>query len=142
MGQSTQVTSKQREMPLLGNVKRDLATVQDSVLNGCDSLLDAIHVCVHLGRLPHYAIAQRLGIDKGHWARMMQGQAHFPTNKIQALMETCGNLAPFQFLARQMGIRIAEDEEAAEERRLRNRLAELEAKRQSTGLNEGQRLAA
>src|SRR5688572_11343407 len=81
MGPSTQVPQRQLQgfaaMPA-----REPMKVESHWLSSCASLLDAIHLCIHLSKLPHYAIAERLGVDKGHWTRMMQGQAHFPTNKM------------------------------------------------------------
>ena len=141
MGQSTQRNEAQREMPLLGEAKKP-ARVRDELLNSCESLLDSVHLCVQIGRLPHYAVAQRLGIDKGHWARMMQGQAHFPTNKMQMLMEVCGNLAPLQFLAMQSGFQVFEDPVAMELDQIERRKAEILANRPSTFVSERPRLAA
>ena len=97
-----------------------------SLLRTCDNLLDAIHLCIHMSRLPHYAIAQRLGVDKGHWTRMMQGQAHFPTNKLKMLMEMCGNYAPMQWLAASTGFELFEDAKAKRREELQRELAELE----------------
>ena len=117
--------------------------VKDYVLNSCESLLDAIHICIQVGRLPHYAVAQRLGIDKGHFARMMTGQAHFPTNKIGQLMRICGNLAPLQFMAKEMGHEVFEDPMALELARIERRREEiLSARGPSTFINQSQPLAA
>jgi hypothetical protein len=96
-------------------------------LSMCQSLLDAIHLCIHLSRLPHYVIAERLGIDRGHWTRMMQAQAHFPTNKMKALMELCGNYAPMQWLARETGFELFEDAKSKRKEELRRELEQLEA---------------
>lgn len=98
-------------------------------LSMCQSLLDAVHLCIHLSKLPHYVIAGKLGIDRGHWTRMMQGQAHFPTNKLQLLMEVCRNFAPLQWLAKSSGLTIYEDPLAMEERDLEARLAVVKARR-------------
>ena len=126
---------------MLGVVPRP-KRVREELLNSCDSLLDAIHLCVQIGRLPHYAVAERLGIDKGHWARMMQGQAHFPTNKIQSLMEVCGNYAPLQWQNQAAGFQMFENPEEMELAQLEARRAALLAKRPSTFINDRSQLAA
>ncbi len=128
-------------MSLLSGMPRP-QKVREELLNSCDSLLDAIHICVQIGRLPHYAIAKRLGIDKGHWARMMQGQAHFPTNKIDQLMEVCGNFAPLQWLASRSGFQVFESPEDMELEQIERRRAQLLARRQSTFVSERGQLAA
>lgn len=101
--------------------------VEPQYLNTCGDLLDAIHLCIHLSRLPHYVIAEKLGIDRGHWTRMMQGQAHFPTRKLNMLMQVCGNYAPMQFLAMSTGFELFEDAKAKRKEELRRELAELES---------------
>lgn len=101
--------------------------VDDMYVAKCNDLLDAIHLCVHLSRLPHYALAERLGIDRGHWTRIMQGQAHFPTRKLGQLMQLCGNYAPMQFMARESGFQLFEDAKAKRKEELRRELAALEA---------------
>jgi hypothetical protein len=101
--------------------------VDPELLVGCNTFLDAIHRCIHLSHLPNYVIAQKLGIDKSHWTRMMQAQAHFPTNKMQALMELCGNYAPLQWLAMNCGFEIKENDKAQKIARLERELAALKA---------------
>lgn len=58
---------------------------------------------------------------------MMQGQAHFPTNKLTDLMRTCGNYAPMQYLSQAMGFELFEDAKSKRREELRSELAQLEA---------------
>lgn len=116
----------QTHMRLLGETRKP-DYVELKLLGQCETLLQAIHLCVHLSRLPHYAIAEKLGIDRGHWTRMMQGQAHFPTNKLASLMQLCGNYAPLQWLAKATGQEIAIDQRELRKQQLRRELAELDA---------------
>jgi hypothetical protein len=116
----------QREMRLLGETRKP-DYVELKLLAQCESLLQAIHLCIHLSQLPHYVVAEKLGVDRGHWTRMMQGQAHFPTNKIAALMQVCGNYAPLQWLAKATGQEIAVDQRELRRQQLRRELAELDA---------------
>jgi hypothetical protein len=92
----------QREIRMLGETRKP-DYVEMKLLNQCETLLQAIHLCIQLSRYKHYAICDKLGIDRGHWTRMMQGAAHFPTNKLAALMQLCGNYAPLQWLAKATG---------------------------------------
>lgn len=116
----------QRHLPLLAETPRP-AQVDPELLNTCATFLDAIHLCIHLSHLPNYVIAQKLGIDKSHWTRMMQAQAHFPTNKMQMLMELCGNYAPLQWLAMHCGFDIKDNDKAQKIARLERELAALKA---------------
>lgn len=130
MGQSTQLSGgqSQRFMPFMAEVKKP-EPVSNALIRQCDTMLDAIHLCIHLAKLPHYAIAERLGIDKGHWTRMMQSQAHFPPNKLKHLMDVCQNFAPLQWLAQAAGQELKVDPLLAEEQMLRARLAAIETAR-------------
>jgi plasmid maintenance system antidote protein VapI len=125
MGPSTQVSETQRPRGPLREIQKP-KKVEGALLSTCDSMLDAIHLCIHLSRLPHYVIAENLGVDKGHWTRMMQGQAHFPTNKMKTLMDVCGNYAPIQWLAAQTGFELFEDARTKRKDELRRELEQLE----------------
>lgn len=58
---------------------------------------------------------------------MMQGQAHFPTNKLTNLMHVCGNYAPMQYLSQAMGFELFEDAKSKRKEELRRELEQLEA---------------
>jgi len=123
--ESSAVNHSQLRLPMLSEAGTP-ALADDSILRHCDSMLDAIHLCIHLSHLPHEAICKRLGIDKGHWSRLLQGQAHFPPNKMQALMELAGNYAPLQWLAAACGFELFKDAKAQRVAELRAELAKLE----------------
>ena len=130
MGPSTEVTPSQpqtqRPMRLLGEVRKP-DYVEHKLLAQCETLLQAIHLCVHLSSLPHWVVCEKLGVDRGHWTRIMQGQAHFPTNKLAMLMEVCRNYAPLQWLAKATGQEIAIDQRELRKQQLRQELADLDA---------------
>lgn len=140
MGPSTQVLQPQRAWALPAAMEKP-APVDESLIAQCDTLLDAILLCVHLSRVPSGTIAKRLGVDPGHWTRILQGQAHFPTNKMKSLMDLCRNLAPLQWLARAAGVPVVLDECERRKAALRRELALLESDGQSTELNEHQAAA-
>lgn len=109
----------QRQMPFLSEARQPALVPQD-LLSLCVTKLDAVRLCIQLSRLPHAAISESLAIDKGHWSRIMQGQAHFPTNKEGDLMRLCGNYAPLQWAANEAGFDLNARDERAQ------RIAELE----------------
>lgn len=113
----------QREMPFLSQLKQPVM-VQDALLTSCKHRLDAIRLCVQLSSLSNEVIAEQLGIDKGHFSRIMQGKAHFPDAKSVELMMLCGNYAPLQFEAMACGFNLFKD---AKQQRRAELMAELQA---------------
>jgi len=101
----------QREMAVHGE-PRKLQNVSIELLKMCDDELDAVRLCIQLSSFTHEYIGKELSIDKGHFSRMMQGQAGFPTHKRLALMQLCGNRAPIQYEAMQSGCDLVESKDA------------------------------
>src|SRR5574343_1642604 len=102
---SSPLNHSQREMPFMAPV-RGVTDAPDHLIGLCKTGHEAVQLCIQLSRLPNQEVCDQLGIDKGHWSRIMQGQAHFPTSKRIALMRVCGNRAPLQYEAEQMGMRL------------------------------------
>lgn len=80
------------------------------------TFLSAIVLCVQLSGLDDKEIYLSLGIDAGHWSRIMKGDAHFPVDKIDTLMTMCGNEVPLQWMAQKRGYRLVMLKSAAESR--------------------------
>ena len=93
------------------------------------TLLGAIALCVQLSGLEPKEVYLSLGIDAGHWSRIMAGEAHFPVNKLDGLMDLCGNEVPLIWLAHQRGYALTLLRTEAE-RRAEVAEAEAEALRQ------------
>jgi hypothetical protein len=123
--QSPEGNASQRLIPLLAEAPTP-AEIDGALVAQCESMLDAIHLCIYLSRLPNEVICKRLGIDKGHWSRMLQSQAHFPPNQLIPLMNLCGNYVPLQWLSMSCGFLLKLDDKQAEIEALRARLAKLE----------------
>lgn len=92
-------------------------------------LLAAINLCIDVSGLDDKEIYLSLEIDAGHFSNIRKGKqgCHFPTNKIEELMELCGNEIPLIWLAdrRGKGLHMLETES---ERLLKvERAARLEA---------------
>jgi hypothetical protein len=114
----------QREMAVHGEPKK-LQNVPLELLKMCEDELDAVRLCIQLSGHTHEFIGKKLSIDKGHFSRMMQGQAGFPTHKRVRLMELCSNRAPVQFEVMQVGL--GDEQMVSEDTSLAARVDELEA---------------
>lgn len=117
----------QRQMPMLGEARKPQLAPWDLVAK-CRHRLDAIRLCVQLSHLANDTLCARLGLDKGHFTRMMQGRAHFPDAKSVDLMNVCGNYAPLQYEAMACGFQLFEDVKKKREQEL---LEELETLRRT-----------
>lgn len=113
----------QREMPFMAQAKQPVL-IPVELLGACNNRLDAIRLCVQLSSLSNEVVAESLGIDKGHFSRIMQGKAHFPDSKSIELMYLCGNYAPMQYEALICGFQLYKD---PKEQRKAELLAELQA---------------
>jgi predicted DNA-binding protein (UPF0251 family) len=113
---------QQREMGIFGEL-RPITDAPVELVKMCDDELEAIHLCIQLGSHTHDYIGKKLGIDRGHFSRMLSGAAGFPTTKRLALMRLCGNRAPVQYEVMNIGMDGCVDENAA----LRGKVAALEA---------------
>ena len=60
-------------------------------------------LCIQLSRMSHEAVCDQLGIDKGHFSRMLSGRANFSVRKINTLARVCGNVALLQWMANDLG---------------------------------------
>lgn len=131
---STELNPTQGELrPLLGNVNRNLE-VDWALIAKCNDEQDALLLCVHLSRLSNEEIARQLGIDKGHWTRIMQGRGNLPARKRTQLMSICGNIAPIQYEAMRFGRQLKQADIEREEKELLDRLARVQAQKKVMAL--------
>ena len=118
------------ELALARSVER--IEVPADLIEKQKSLSAAIALCIQLSGLEEKEVYMTLGIDAGHWTRIMKGDAHFPVNKLDVLMDLCGNEAPLQWQAKKRGYALVmiktEAERRAEEAEERLRAAEAENK--------------
>lgn len=96
------------------------------------TLSAAIALCVQVSGLEEKEVYLSLDIDAGHWTRIMKGDAHFPVNKLNLLMDLCGNEAPVIWLAHSRGYGLVMLKSEAERRAevAESRAAEAEKKLQ------------
>lgn len=96
------------------------------------TMLGAIKLCISLaGFQADKQVYGALGIDAGHWSRVMRGEAHFPVDKLTELMDLCGNEAPLIWLTHARGYdpRSLRKLESETERHLREAREALDAER-------------
>lgn len=79
-------------------------TVDVEAVRRLASLTRAIDLCVQLaGEKNDKPIYSDLVIDAATWSRIKQGEASFPHEKLEALMDRCGNDVPLIWLADRRG---------------------------------------
>ena len=67
------------------------------------SMLAAIQLCLQAAGIADKEAHLALGIDAGHWSRILRGDAHFPLHLLGPLMDMAGNEAPLEWLAHSRG---------------------------------------
>src|SRR5258708_10887688 len=63
----------------------------------------AIVLCVQSTGVHRKQVYKALGIDAATWSRIESDNAHFPVNKLEQLMDLCGNEAPLMWLVNARG---------------------------------------
>ena len=115
----------QREMPLL-SIAPAPARAPDYLVGAPRGLLQAVRVCINTSGLSDEAVCSHLGIDKGHFSRMLHGRANLPLDKLGDLMRLTGSLLPLQVLAHEMGCEVFADAKAQRRAELQAELALLD----------------
>jgi hypothetical protein len=111
---STGLNAAQRELGLIGSVRTKPDLVDWSLIARCHDELEALQLCVQRSRYKYHQLAHMLGIDPGHFTRIMNGQGHLPARKRTQLMSICGNLAPVQYDVLKFGYKMKEHDVEAE----------------------------
>lgn len=78
---------------------KPMQSIDPKLIQQQTTMLAAIKLCISMaGFDSDKEIFLPLGIDAGHWSRICKGDAHFPIDKLPALMDLCGNEAPLLWL--------------------------------------------
>lgn len=96
---STGVADRQIPMVTPG----DRIDVDAALVHRQSSMLAAIQLCLQAAGIADKEAHLALGIDAGHWSRILRGDAHFPLHLLGPLMDLCGNEAPLEWLANSRG---------------------------------------
>lgn len=93
-------------------------------------MMAAIKLCMQASGKSDKQICMHLKIDAGHWSNVMRGNGHFPPEKLNALMDFCGNEIPLTWLAwsRGKGLVMLESEAERQMRSERDRADAAEEK--------------
>lgn len=91
--------------------------------------LDAIRRAIEWAEMDDCTVGQALGVDKPQWSRILNGQAHFPTERYHQFHQVVGNLLLLRWDALQEGceIRSLESELERENRELHEQLDRQQA---------------
>jgi len=90
-------------MPL-GKPKQE--PIELSVITRQPNLMSAVRLCIQVSGLDEKQVCMTLDIDAGHWSRIMKGEAHFPLNKLETLMDLCANDIPLIWQANRRGFEL------------------------------------
>lgn len=126
---ATVVRNTQREMACGVAEVRAPRMAPIELVRACKHRLDAIILCIQLSKMAQEEVARKLGIDKGHFTRMLQGRAYFPDTKSIALMRVCENYAPMQYEAMATGFELFQDAKAKREAELEAELISIRQQR-------------
>lgn len=99
--EDSQLESIQLTLPISRRAQQVI--VPTSVIAAQPTKLSAIKLCMQASGLQDKEICDALGIDCGHFSRVLKGDAYFPNNKEHALMDLCGNEIPLQWDALRRG---------------------------------------
>jgi hypothetical protein len=105
----SQLLTTQRQLPGVAvgeSRKPELAPW--NMVQKCKNRLEAIRLCVQLSDHSNEYIAEKCGINKGNFTRMMQGKASLPDRLSIRFMEVCGNFAPLQYEAWACGFELVD----------------------------------
>ena len=91
------------------------AVVDGSVITAQPTFTAALNLCINASGLTDKEVAGALDIDAATWSRIRSGQAHFPQDKLDRLMDLCGNEIPLQWLADRAGYELRPKRTALEE---------------------------
>ena len=89
----------QLELPM----KPTMQDLDADMVSRQPSLTAAILLCQQVAGLDDRELAKALALDPAQWSRVKTGQAHFPQERLNRLMDVCGNEAPLIWLASRRG---------------------------------------
>lgn len=85
------------------NLKVQMQAVDAALIARQSSFTGALMLCQQLSGLEDKEVCKSLGIDPAHWSRVKVGQAHFPQERLEKLMDVCGNEVPLFWLSYRRG---------------------------------------
>ena len=70
----------------------------DTVVRNCLKSHQALKLAITSSGLEHQHLWKPLGIDKGSWSKIINGQAHFPNDKLQHFCKLVNNTIYLRWL--------------------------------------------
>lgn len=87
-------------------VREPVPEVSPAVVQRQPDFRAALNLCLQASGLDYSQIAAECGIDAGQFSRIVKGNANFPDEKLNHLMDICGNQIPLEWLAFSCGYRL------------------------------------
>jgi len=82
--------------------KPEAAIVSTEIVRAQKTVEAAVALAIQVSGLPACEVAIACGIDKGHFSRMLDGDAHFPLNKLRKFCDVVGNTILPEWIAYQV----------------------------------------
>lgn len=101
----------------------------DDIVRRCKDAREALLLVIDQ-RVPKRTegdVAALIGMSKQHFSKVLLGKGHFPTAKIRALQEVCGNLAFTQYMNMECGLVARYETDSERIARLESELASVRA---------------
>lgn len=89
-------------------MKPPMQRLDADVLARLPNMTAAILLCQQISGLSDSEVAKALGLDAAQWSRVKSGGAHFPQERLNKLMDVCGNEAPLLWIANRRGYELKE----------------------------------
>lgn len=115
----------QAELPLRQVPARVAVPIE--LVHAQRSFVAALALAIQVSGLEGKEIYLPLGIDAGHWSRIVKGEAHFPLDKVRDLCDLVGNKVLAEWVAYQVGCQLVMIESEAERLLRREREATRQA---------------
>jgi adenosine/AMP kinase len=112
------------------------APVEHGVILSQPSMSAAVKLAANVSGLEEKEIYLALKIDAGHWTRILNGQAHFPIDKLGEFMDLVGNEVPLIWLAYRRGKGLHMLQTEAERQLQAEQAARIEAEKKVQMLTE------
>lgn len=110
-----------RQLGLLGDAIRKVRDADEGVVALCESISDAVNVCLQSAGMTQRALAKAISVDESYISYMLRGKRHWTDDVLLAITARTGCNAITQYQAMRVNRKLVIDPEAQE-------LAEIEAR--------------
>lgn len=113
----------------LGNAKRNVARVENSLVATCTDIRDAVDICLRAAGLTQRGIAAQINVDESYISLMFKGKRYWTEEVLSAITARTGCAAIRQYQAMRDGYLLAKPDELREDEREASPIRERQSKR-------------